>query len=823
VTYVLPDSVQRSAFRDVMVACRPQRVAISFDASEDWQTRAAVALAAAGNAWGGSGFILIPHRSGVVHPALLRMARLYDPDYVNEFNFTNEDVRPEGVEQAIMVDENGVQTRALIVSRPVRRIVTRSPKALVDACSIYRTEVLEDRSPHGVGWMRSKALNNMTPLAAMPGQSRESGVYLTVPARIGGTLGLAMAMRCGFILPPQAPFQTEPTLEVSEDDVGYALGIRTATMAMLQKTGDVAVGGRIPIDTRTGWSTTEVGLTNISFEHPMLRASIVVVGSAADDFCLALALMRMSRFVLWLPLDVVETYPAKTDAAIFNFFDDTERRHGKLKVTSTSLSDQEIDDLLGDRFRAANVDAFTPIKIPFIAPEELSLPFPTDILGCVPDFDDKLTLPTLEDDSGGIDLAQVIPYKIPECAQYAPENRPFWEVDVTIYGATTPLGRNSSHLTSADDPDTRGYTNIRSSQAGLSFTAMSDGLTDSSQPIRQSIARPKLRAPSLLEWIQARCASDGYYSAALPSDAGRRAMIATDLYGDRRQLAEGFQTYYRFFRAFVPPIAKKGQPYPEDDGFFIRDLDGGVLSFRAAMRLLPDGSDVPNAVLNVREQLDWMLSRSILRRGLVLRCNACRRVSFFAVDAIGQHNRCSRCNSQTALVQNAWITKTSEPEWFYDLHASIGALIGANGDVPIMAGAYLAKTSRRSFSDVPELDFISARRRPDEVDLIAHCDNQIFVGEVKCMDHIGDTVRKRDDAAAKFIRVAKFLYADQIVLASSGADPWKATSVETLAKAVQSSTWQYGPAPRIRLITGIGTETVVDRDADGQPWKGPHR
>lgn len=383
-----------------MVACRPQRVAISFDASEDWQTRAALVLAAIGNAWGGSGFIAVSHIRGVVHPALLRMARLYDPDYVNEFNFTEEYVGPESFEPTVMIDEDGVETRALVVSRPVRGIVSRPPTALVDACSIYRTEVLEDRSPHGVGWMRSSTLNNMTPLAAMPGQSRENGVYLAVPARIGGTLGLAMAMRCGFIRPPQVPFQTDSTLGVSEDDVGYALGVRTATTAMLQTTGNVAVGGRVAIDTRTGWSTTEVGLTNISFEHPVLRASIVVVGSAADDFCLALALMRMSRFVLRLPLDVFETYPDKTDAAIFNFFDDTERRHGKLRVTSISLSAQEIDDVLGDRFRAANVDAFTPIEIPYIAPEEVSLPFPTDILGCVPNFDDKLTLPTIED--GGL-------------------------------------------------------------------------------------------------------------------------------------------------------------------------------------------------------------------------------------------------------------------------------------------------------------------------------------------------------------------------------------------------------------------------------------
>ncbi len=199
--------------------------------------------------------------------------------------------------------------------------------------------------------------------------------------------------------------------------------------------------------------------------------------------------------------------------------------------------------------------------------------------------------------------------------------------------------------------------------------------------------------------------------------------------------------------------------------------------------------------------------------------SACRRVSFVAVDELGRRNRCVRCNSKTPLVQIAWINRKDEPEWFYDLHASVGGLINGNGDVPIMAGVYLAGLGKRGFADVPELDFVSKRPRPDEIDLIAHSNNQLVVGEAKCVDYIGETPRKRQDAASKFIRVAKFLHADQIVLLSSGTAPWKAASVETLSKAVEHSTWTYGPAPKIRSIVGIGTESVSDLDVSGQPWK----
>ncbi len=136
-----------------------------------------------------------------------------------------------------------------------------------------------------------------------------------------------------------------------------------------------------------------------------------------------------------------------------------------------------------------------------------------------------------------------------------------------------------------------------------------------------------------------------------------------------------------------------------------------------------------------------------------------------------------------------------------------------------MAGRYLAGLTQRPFADVPELDFVSKRPRPDEIDLIAHVNRQVLVGEAKSIDHIGEKVRNRQEAAAKFIRVAKFLHADQIVLVSSGVDPWNPTSVETLADAVERANWNFGPAPLIRLITGIGSDTVRDLDVLGQPWK----
>ncbi len=78
-----------------------------FDGGGDWLSQAALALYECGRVWGGSGFLLIPHHNGAVHPALVRMAAAYDPDYVLTTRVTTgqyEAIYPEALS---VRDEHG--------------------------------------------------------------------------------------------------------------------------------------------------------------------------------------------------------------------------------------------------------------------------------------------------------------------------------------------------------------------------------------------------------------------------------------------------------------------------------------------------------------------------------------------------------------------------------------------------------------------------------------------------------------------------------------------------------------------------------------------
>jgi hypothetical protein len=81
--YIAAMSSNDLDYASIRVGLRAPRVAIVFDAAgEDWPFLARLALWQATQAWGGAGFILVPHVGGNVSRVMLRAAVAYDLDYV---------------------------------------------------------------------------------------------------------------------------------------------------------------------------------------------------------------------------------------------------------------------------------------------------------------------------------------------------------------------------------------------------------------------------------------------------------------------------------------------------------------------------------------------------------------------------------------------------------------------------------------------------------------------------------------------------------------------------------------------------------------------
>jgi hypothetical protein len=321
---------------------------------------------------------------------------------------------------------------------------------------------------------------------------------------------------------------------------------------------------------------------------------------------------------------------------------------------------------------------------------------------------------------------------------------------------------------------------------------MSMDFVPSGATLRQATASVRLRMPSLRTWVEAMVTRHEPEYESRPSDAGRRAMTCARLWGSRSALAGDLALLNGFFCAFDPPTRQRSVAYPDGDGFIVPGI-GGVLTATGAARVLTDFS--PG---EVRSCMDRLLSLSVLRRGLVLRCGACERWDFYALADAAETNLCRRCGAYAHTTNARADRAAGEPAWFYDLHGAVRELLSQDGDVPLLAARTLAVPARR-FADVPELDFLAPGHLPQEIDLICLVDDRLVVGEAKNKAELGSG-RKRAASITKLARVANLLSADEIALCTTAPAPWKQEDIDLLRTEVVAS--RCGATSRARR--GVG-------------------
>lgn len=112
--------------------------------------------------------------------------------------------------------------------------------------------------------------------------------------------------------------------------------------------------------------------------------------------------------------------------------------------------------------------------------------------------------------------------------------------------------------------------------------------------------------------------------------------------------------------------------------------------------------------------------------------------------------------------------------------------------------------SKRSSPEAPELELRDASDSPvAEADLLAVSDGDLIVAEAKSNKALGANAKEIRRAAAKRIRLADVLRADQIVLATTEPE-WSVSSITEIGGAVTGHAWPMGLRPTVRLITGLG-------------------
>jgi hypothetical protein len=807
------------SYAAVSVTPRPPRVVVVIDGGEQWSYWARRALHRAGQIWGGAGFAVVPHRNGEVHPLLLRACQAYDPHYVVTYHPTVGDLEHFNPGWFRIAGDDGVlitgdeRDRFLEQARsesvPVDTdVAARAQIAAV--CSTYRSSEHVGRH-EAMAFLGEDDGRHFPSVMDMP--STWKGSVLACPSHWGGVLGAAVASHAGVAAPPSHDAGEPELTEKDRNEVAaWLLGNRGATPPneLLWHPNDIAVG----IDTQdatTANDRTMTHLIQISAGHAYQQTGLLVLGDTAEDFALA-RLWRLTFGVAhWLPSSLgpgQDSVPWPVGWGVTRIARELGRHGGILAITSLSLSDIDLE-VSRDRLRAAN-----PITSPagdrdetidVVTGQNLRWNQPATVGLAVEDqWDTVVTIPVTVDDTLTTAMAAPLPPPTLTHPDLAAQTDMDWHVDVQWRPGRAVRRRGIDSRELFADRPTMMQTWARSSRDGTTYQAQRYDFVLAGIRSENKLARVALRDLSLQAWLAAKGIEHGF--SVRPSDAGRRAALLANMLGGRQPYTDLFGgALLPALRAMLPTSATTTTAYPDEQGVTLSAAEG-VLSFAGLCSYVPDLSPA-----DVRERIDAAARAGVIRRGLVLRCAICEQKQLQTIDKLGQRWLCQRCDAPNDLNQWSWKSPIEEPVWFYDLHPVGRHVLLENGDLPALLSYYLRKQgvkSRSQFDDVTEVEFIKDGQRQVELDLVTYTDDKIIVAECKRSgnDFAGRAGRKE---VIKKCQAAAWLRADQLIFATK-ADIWTSASRSTI-ETTASKYKEWGPigAPRVVLITGLGTENVI--------------
>ncbi|MFI7027661.1 hypothetical protein ACIBK1_03015 [Microbispora rosea] len=553
------------------------------------------------------------------------------------------------------------------------------------------------------------------------------------------------------------------------------------------------------------------------------------VGDAADDFALAYAYQRLYGSGIWLPTTWLpkNTADSLVHLAIRMAISDRVLKGESVTVTTTSVDDFALDTSVAD-LRQPDVWLEGEEERTVRQYEEQVtrgvVEWPVDsvqFLAVADQFNQDYAIPIARSDTDDIEMVVPCPPPVINHRALVACTTLHWQVDIELIEAIMPRGRGlDGHvlLPEGEDPY---LTWIRSGRDGITYESERYNFIAAGTPPVSRLARPRFRVPGLATWADLRARQDGRRMAF--SAAGRRVEVMRHLWQNRNALAAQFAgPMLPVLRTYRPTSKKADLNFEETDGVILptgagENLWEGYLTFSGILRY---GKAEDKQVTAFRSQVDEMLALGILRRGLIIGCAQCGKPAFVPIDDLGQVNRCPRCSAPSNLSQPRWKKPETEPYWYYDLHPTVREHLSQDGDIPLLLSHYL-RTRSRSYTDVAELELIGPDAVPlAEADLLAVSDGQLVTAEAKRPGSLGDG-RRLLQTVAKRALLAEQLNADQILIATA-ASAWEQASIDALCKEVRNRPWSI-PAPRVRLVCGLGTEEVIDlhvntETGEASPW-----
>jgi hypothetical protein len=823
---VQPPPTPGPTFQSLRATLRPPRAVVVFNGHGDWLSHAALAMYECGQVWGGSAFLLVPHHNGTVNPAMVKMAAAYDPDYVVTAQTTiahheamYPDLLPVVIDGRRLTGEE--RTEALRHSLGV--VVNDGPahaarELLATACTPHRyflpgrsgqPDELHEQQHHLS--LADDKFGGQHPLSRS-GQAQDIAAAVGVPPGLQGPWALAAAIHVGIGSPPPLPFAN-----TSPRDFGDARDLIRRALPSARRPLPFSDAGAV---WPSAWAPSETGTVRVQPWQARYKPNLVIVGDSADDFALARGWHVLFGNSFWIP--EAPPFGNQVDDLLLwglgqDMLSEIEYHDRKVTMTSMSVEDHLIDGVIDswvdrrirlvthseDEHSEPDFDGLEDNRPP--GPERvqpINLDFADGGLLVVKDqYDLPLALPASIDEYGQIGLLVDLPPLAPAHADLAERPDLTWQIDVDAADFRVPRmrGVNPRVLQSGDNEQ---ESFVRLSRGGLSCYSASWGFVAAGSTTVQAMAKPRLQFPSLLTWTGAMAEAQGLSTRF--SAAGQGVEVLRRLWGSRSALTEDWAGPLRpVFTGFHSEKNESSAAFPDGDGVVIR-IPEAYLSFRGMVRL--SGLGAKNDALPLRNDLDRLCGMGVIRRGLILRCAACKDLAFIPLDDARSTNTCRRCGADNQLAQGRWNVPIDEPTWWYDLHPAARELLAGDAGVGLLAAQHLRQAAR-TYEDVSELEFVRGKEPVAEADLLAVVEGRVVLGEAKTKPTFG-TRPQRTAKAKKIAMMAAAVRADEVLLCTTSTTQWSSQDLEAIRSALDSTLTAADARPALRTLTGLGLEVA---------------
>lgn len=508
------------------------------------------------------------------------------------------------------------------------------------------------------------------------------------------------------------------------------------------------------------------------FAAPTRLPAVAIIGATVPDFCLYHSFFAAGFPAQWIPLDIDgvdrlratltgEHGPA-VNAAVrgtnhaLRSTQQTQRIYGSASLTLEEL--EHTDSILLDRLSEFWLEKDW-VEGDFVPLDGDTLFGQWGYWVEERGSSTTVVLPVIRDDVAGI-----LPTPLSEHATGDPE-AVRWFTEVELRNRRPPARNEVVDLFLPRM--IRGNVDARIGTRGtLTYGALPLGYMSDAR-VEELVRTPALQFPTSDEIIE-RCLEER--GLAMEDTANRRFVeSAIDKLGGLGPSAKAIRDPY--FRALCKLATdhSSNTPGEHDRGVKISDNEPRYLDSRALSRLQREvHDDTHHRDHDVAALLDRLVCKSVLRRGLVLKCRHCHKSEWYDLATVGQGFTCRRCGHTQVISRDRFSTERLEvvddidPPYYYRLDEMVYQWWTQNAWVVVLAlDALMSDDASPIF--VPEVTVHEdSAKQVVQADFIAVADSRLTLGEAKWPNEVDtEQIEKYDKAATQLDADLAFVTAEE--------------------------------------------------------------